>query len=198
MVDSSVHLPFCAQARLVEFEIRKRNPALCSSEARFRRDPKLYEAYSNFMKEYIQLDHMNLYLQDRSAARSFTCRIMDQQLLARTVVEVPCLYTVYIPTIIALVSARPYFPPSVFTDLPLITRLKSFTSKKKQKPGAVPAAPGSKGASRHRPRKTENDYFKKLITTPFAKIRLYKLLSFTRNTITTKRVSDQVSVHLAV
>uniref|UniRef100_A0ABD2W952 Uncharacterized protein n=1 Tax=Trichogramma kaykai TaxID=54128 RepID=A0ABD2W952_9HYME len=33
---------------------------LVRSEARFRKDPKLYDAYSKFMQEYVQLDHMEL------------------------------------------------------------------------------------------------------------------------------------------
>ncbi|CAB0035016.1 unnamed protein product [Trichogramma brassicae] len=54
-----VHLPFARKLDLSNSRYAAQS-CLVRSEARFRRDPKLYEAYSKFMKEYIQLDHMEL------------------------------------------------------------------------------------------------------------------------------------------
>ncbi|CAB0040345.1 unnamed protein product, partial [Trichogramma brassicae] len=64
----------------------------------------------------------------RIETKSFLRRVWRPAAASTDVVEVPCLYAVYIPTIIALVSARPYVR-SVFTGPSCLTRLKKFHFK---------------------------------------------------------------------
>ncbi|KAL7305859.1 hypothetical protein TKK_0002095 [Trichogramma kaykai] len=54
-----VCLPFTRKLDLSNSRYAPKS-CLVRSEARFRKDPKLYDAYSKFMREYVQIDHMEL------------------------------------------------------------------------------------------------------------------------------------------